>query len=196
MFGFSKENDIRVKSLNYVLGQNSFIKIILNGYSFRMSEYMEIGLLLKNISNDTLNLNVIGGKMIIPANEGYLMLNEEETVKARSKRGGFWGINIETDDTINTGSEEYIKKHFLKSIFIAPKDSIFRLIVFPFPDDLKSDPTLINLSSPAFHGKYNIILNTINKEGKEVILPELIFDFDDYRKQKIEYEKQFIKVIQ
>ncbi|MCH7664052.1 MAG: hypothetical protein IH859_09335 [Chloroflexi bacterium] len=70
------------------------------------------------------------------------------------------------------------------------------MIIFPFPNDLKSDPNLINLSSPSYHGKYKIILTTINEEGKEVLLPVSIFDFDDYRKKKIEYEKQFIKVKQ
>lgn len=166
---------------------NELIQISYYEPNFSYKGHVQFEIDIQNLTTQPVDLQIIGGKLITPANKSYAMLDDGEAISHAGSGLGFIAKSRKTGEIVDTNSEEYIRAHLLQSATIPSHESIRSIMMFPFPSELEGAPDV------AFRGVYRITIAGFAKGEKPIPFPELTWNADSTRTRWAAWKKHIKK---
>jgi hypothetical protein len=164
--------------------ENEWLRLERHEPSLHYLRYLQFELDFKNLTDRALELKINGIKLVAPTNQSYSIFDEENALANAGGGFGFVAKSFKTGETIDTNSEKYIRSHFLKSTTIPAKETIRRMMAFPYPAELQG------LQDTAFRGIYRIVIEGWMEGAGQLPFPELTWDADNFRTRSEELWKR------
>lgn len=164
--------------------ENEWLRIERYEPSFHYLRYLQFEVEFNNLTDRSLDLKINGVKLVAPTNQSYSIFDEEKALANAGSGFGFVAKSFKNGETIDTNSEKYIRSHFLKSTTIPAKETIRRMMAFPYPAELQGP------QDAAFRGMYRIVIDGRMEGAGQMAFPEVTWDADNFRTRSEELWKR------